>query len=116
MECKAHFAEVHADAMRHSNEKDWLRAAHLYDYLVRYNPYAADGCLSNGSTDVDWTLPIAALALSWKYRESPDERAHITAIDEAAFRMAYSEAVDRGGIQLPESGSGGEIAQVGRDH
>ena len=111
MQCKAHLAEVNADAIANKQREDWATAAHLYAYLIRY---PQNRCTATAE-EANWKLPLGALALKWRYHESGDQAAQTNELELKGLQRAYSEALEHAGlsIQPPAIASVGP-SEIGR--
>lgn len=94
MRCKAHFAEVSADAITRKRKTDWTTAAHLYAYLILYHPYSENSC-TIADDEANWKLPFGALALKWRYAESAEQNHQRTELELEGLRRAYSEVAEQ---------------------
>lgn len=97
MRCKAHFAEVTADAIARKQKADWTNAAHLYGYLLLYYPYSENGCAIT-SEEANWKLPFGALALKWRYRERAEQKSNRNKLELKGLRRAYSYAAEHASL------------------
>jgi hypothetical protein len=93
MRCKAHFAEVSAAAIASETRNDWTTAAHLYAYLMQFYPYADNRC-DPTADEANWKLPLGALALKLRYRETPEQTSERNQLDLAELRESYVRAVE----------------------